>query len=260
MFSCYGCLSEERQASERERMLRCSPQQAGSTMRAFNIQDLPSAAISRLLASLPFDERCKASLVCACWHSIIKSAAAHDQHSTEELASGLGQGSFFDWSITRAGPYDITAVGDQQQYTLQACPAIKHASSACVWLCSASLMTLHQLSAVTKLQLLDPHLDLEHSKFSPMQAAAKLTHLRKLIVLNLGMAGPLVDFQQLPSSLQCLHLNLSSGKPLRGFGEVQSYCQLHRMHQKTAGLCCLNLTDKVSDSPYVSFLLAHTAL
>eukprot|EP00775_Hariotina_reticulata_P012991 gene12991-13120_t len=212
MFSCYRCLSDDTKAADRERLLRCNPQQAGSNLRAFNIQDLPTAAISRLLASLPFDERCKASLVCACWRSIINSAAAHDQHSTEELASGSGStAASGDWTITRAGPYDVTAVGDQQQYKLQACPAIKHASSACVWLCSAGLLTLHQLSSVTKLQLLDPHLDLEHSKFSPREAAAELIHLRKLSVLNLGMAGPLVDFRQLPSSLQCLHLNLSSG-------------------------------------------------
>ncbi|WIA12024.1 hypothetical protein OEZ85_012104 [Tetradesmus obliquus] len=43
-------------------------------------------------------------------------------------------------------------------------------------------------------------------------AAVSLQHLTRLRVLNLGLASaPMVDFATLPSSLQCLHLNLASG-------------------------------------------------
>jgi hypothetical protein len=82
-------------------------------------------------------------------------------------------------------------------------------------MCAAGSATLSKLQGVTRLQLLDVRCDAEGRQLNSTaaeQAAVSLQHLTRLRVLNLGVAcAPMVEFATLPSSLQCLHLNLASG-------------------------------------------------
>jgi hypothetical protein len=93
-------------------------------------------------------------------------------------------------------------------------------------MCSAGSVTLGKLQGLTRLQLLDVRCDAEGRQLSATaaeQAAVSLQHLTKLRVLNLGVASaPIVDFATLPSSLQCLHLNLAVG----GFIACRTACRM----------------------------------
>lgn len=63
--------------------------------------------------------------------------------------------------------------------------------------------------------MLDVRCDVEGRHFNAqpaITAVISLQHLTKLRVLNVGMSAPMIDFGKLPSSLQCLHLNLASGR------------------------------------------------
>jgi hypothetical protein len=146
--------------------------------------------------------------VCRSWAAIVCSAAAE----SEEIEVP------HDWALTRALPCEVEATQHNLQYQLQQCRALQFATSARVWMCSASSATLSKLQGLTRLQLLDVRCDAEGRQLSSTaaeQAAVSLQHLTRLRVLNLGVASaPIVDFATLPSSLQCLHLNLASGGSL----------------------------------------------
>lgn len=143
--------------------------------------------------------------MCRSWAAIVCSAAAG---SEDPEPPG-------NWALTRVLPCEVEATQHNLQYQLQQCRALPFATSARVWMCAAGSATLSKLQDVTRLQLLDVRCDAEGRQLSSPAAeiaAVSLQHLTRLRVLNLGLASaPMVDFATLPSSLQCLHLNLASG-------------------------------------------------
>lgn len=159
-----------------------------------------------MLASLSFADRLRAASVCKSWKSIVNSAAPHDR-AEDSTAGGCSS-----WDLTRFQPCDVCALEEQQQYRLHLCKALCYAGSASVWMCAVGGTTMRQLQGLTRLHLLDIRCDVEGRQFSPpVRSTVSLQHLQHLRILNLGMSSPMVDFTKLPSSLECLHLNLASG-------------------------------------------------
>lgn len=173
--------------------------------------ELPTGVIARVLAALTFADRLKVASVCKSWHAIVNSAAAHDkdEHSTAWNCSS--------WNLSRFQPTDVCALEEQQQCKLHLCKALRYAGSASVWMCAVGGTTIRQLQGLTRLHLLDIRCDVEGRLFSPpVRPIVSLQQLQQLRILNLGMSSPMVDFTNLPSSLECLHLNLASGRCLLG--------------------------------------------
>lgn len=199
--------------------------------------ELPTGVIARVLGSLDFAERLQAAAVCRTWNLIVNSAAAHE-HGEEAPARSCSS-----WNLTRQLPCDVCAVEEQQQCKLHLCRALRHASSATVWMCAVGCTTVRQLHGLTRLELLDVRCDVEGRHFTPpVRSIVNLQHLHKLRVLNLGMSSSMVDFTKLPSSLECLHLNLSSGKRRsKQAGHSHHFsCELHarKYHLRHSRLCC----------------------
>jgi len=160
------------------------------------------------MSNLPCQERCQAALVCRSWCAIICSAAAHARNESD-----------VPLSETKTLPCDVNATDENLQLQLQQCRAVRHVPSAAVTLNEFAAGTMHQLTCLTRLVLLDPvvlrqQLDGEAWVHTPPKLAVPvpLRQLTRLQVLSIAMSSPLLDMCGLPTSLVALHLDLASGE------------------------------------------------